>query len=75
MHYAVSSILVLAASSFPATMGAPHPQIICDTGVSYQVTSQQDTPGTAMTGDYSVSGASGREYHPNPPAPREKKTN
>ena len=64
MHYAISSVLILAASSLPATMGAPRPQLpICDVEVDYQVTSQEDVPGTAMTGDYSVSGASGCEQY------------
>ncbi|KAL8797741.1 MAG: hypothetical protein Q9195_000093 [Heterodermia aff. obscurata] len=60
MHYTISSILILAVTGFPATMGAPRPQLpICDSSIEYQITSQEDVPGSAMTGDYSVSGASG----------------
>ena len=43
-------------------MGAPHPLIDpCppSTLPYYTVTSQQDVPGAAQVGDYSVSGASG----------------
>lgn len=75
MHYAISSILILAATSFPATMGAPRPQFIqCGTDVDYQITSQEDVAGTAMTGDYSVSGVSGGEHHLRPclPCPKNK---
>ena len=65
MRYIISSILILTAFSFQATMGAPRSQyFICDYGEDYKIISQEDVLGTAMTGDYSVSGASGREHYP-----------
>ena len=63
-------------------MGAPRPQyqyVGCQTSTSYNVTNQEEVPGTSVVGDVSATGQSGSEHYPIPlpslpPLPKRKQT-